>query len=98
MNIVYQTQNINTPAIVSAATALAVNADRRGWSIQNIGTNPLFVRLGSGASTTVFHFICKAGTAQDDGTGGSINQTEGVVFTGLISIAGTAPRYVVMEM
>lgn len=97
-NIICQTQNSNTPSIASSATALALNAARRGWLIQNLGQNTLYVLLGSGASTTVFHFALKAGTANDDGTGGSVNQTAGVVFTGLISIAGSSPRYTVLEM
>lgn len=98
MNIVYQTANINTPAIIATATALASNTKRNGWSIQNLGTNVLFVRLGTGATTSVFHYCVKGGGGNDDGTGGSVSQTDGVVFTGEISIAGTSPRYVVMEM
>lgn len=98
MNIVYQTAKINTPAIASAALALASNPDRKGWSIQNLGTNVLFVRCGTGASTSVFHYCVKGGAGNDDGTGGSVSQTDGVVFTGEISIAGTSPRYVVSEM
>lgn len=98
MNIVYQTANINTPAIIATATALASNPKRNGWSIQNLGTNVLFVRLGTGATTSVFHYCVKGGGGNDDGTGGSVSQTDGVVFTGEISIAGTSPRYVVSEM
>lgn len=45
------TESINTPAIVtSAGTALASNTKRLSWSIQNVGTNPLFVNLGGTAS------------------------------------------------
>lgn len=99
MNIIYQTKKINTPAIVtSAGTAIAENTDRKGWSIQNVGTNPLFILLGTGASTTVFHFVVKGGTADSDGLGGSVSQTEGAVYTGIITVAGTTPKFVVMEM
>lgn len=99
MEIIYQTQNSNTPSIItSAGTALAANKARIGWSIQNLGTNPLFVRLGDTASTTVFHFVLKAGTGQDDGNGGLLTNMDGTVFTGLISIAGTSPRCVVTEL
>lgn len=96
--IIYPTKESNTPAIVSAATALAANTRRGGWMIQNVGTNALFIRLGTGASTTVFHVVLKAGTGNDDGTGGSISQMEGTVYTGIITIAGTTPRYVVLEL
>lgn len=97
-NIIYSTQQINTPSISASITAISANTGRKGWSIQNLGTNALFVRLGSGASTTVFHYVLKGGTANDDGTGGSVSQTEGVVFNGVITIAGTSPRYTMMEM
>jgi len=98
MNIVYQTEIINVPAIASGTTAIGRNPDRRAWSIQNTGTNTLFVRLGTGASTSLFHYVLKGGTGNDDGTGGSVSQTDGVVYVGEISIAGTSPRYVVTAM
>lgn len=88
----------NTPSILSSATALSANTNRKGWQIQNVGTNPLFVLLGSGASTTVFHAVLKGGSANSDGLGGSISQTSGVVYTGQITTAGTSPLYVVMEL
>ena len=97
--IVYPTGTAsNTPSIASAATALASNTKRLAWSIQNLGQNPLFVLLGTGASTTVFHAVLKAGTGNDDGTGGLLSQAEGTVYTGIITIAGTSPRYTVLEI
>lgn len=92
------TQNSNTPTIASAATALAANTARIGWSIQNLGTNTLFVLFGTGASTSVFHYALKAGAGNDDGSGGSITQTAGTVYNGIITIAGTSPRYTVLEI
>lgn len=96
--IVYPTTNTNTPTIASAATALAANSARISWQIQNSGTNPIFLLLGSGASTTVFHMVLKGGTGNDDGLGASFSQQNGVVYTGIVTIAGTSPRYVVLEM
>jgi hypothetical protein len=66
--------------------------------IQNLGTNPLFVRMGAGASSSVFHIVLKAAAGNDDGSGGSYSQTEGAVYTGEISIAGTSPRYTILEI
>lgn len=94
---VVQTQASNTPSIASAATALAANPARIGFAIQNLGQNALFVLLGSGATTSVFHVVLKAGTANDDGTGGTLSMESGVVYTGSITIAGTSPRYTVTE-
>lgn len=98
MATVVSTQSINTPAISSDATALASNKARIGWSIQNLGTNPLFVLLGSGASTTVFHYVLKGGTANDDGLGGSLVFNDVTVYNGIVTVAGTSPRYVVAEI
>lgn len=93
------TKSANTPAIVtSAGLAVAENINRQGWSITNTGTNPLFVRLGGTASATEFHFILKGGSVAEDGLGGSISQTDGAVFYGDIYVAGTSPRFVVLEM
>ena len=88
----------NTPAILSTATAIEANSARGAWQIQNTGTNPLFIRLGSGASSTVYHVVLKGGTGADDGLGGSWGQSSGVVYTGEITIAGTSPLYTTLEI
>jgi len=91
----------NTPAIVtSAGTALASAGPvgRAGWQIQNVGTNPLFVLLGSGASSTVFHFVLKGGTGDSDGLGASFSQFGPCVYQGIVTVAGTSPKFVVTEL
>lgn len=95
--IIAHSSTTNTPAIVSDATAIAANNARMGWMIQNLGQNALFVRMAAGASTSVFHIVLKAGSANDDGLGGVFAQTEGSVYKGIITIAGTSPRYTVTE-
>jgi len=97
-NIIAQRVKANTPSIQSAATALAENRERGAFQIQNLGTNPLFVLLGAGATTSVFHQVLKGGTGNDDGLGGSFSMSTGVVYTGIITIAGTAPRYTILEI
>ncbi len=101
--IIYPNAQANTPSILSSATALSDNSgngsnQRGAWMIQNLGTNPLYVLMGTGASTTVFHVILKAAVSQDDGTGGSYSQFEGVIYSGIVTVAGTSPRYVVTEI
>jgi len=98
-NIQSPTQGINTPSILdTAGTALAANTERQSWNIQNVGTNPVFVLLGSGASTTVFHHVIKGGTGASDGLGGSIGEDgNGCVYSGIITFAGTTPKIVVRE-
>jgi hypothetical protein len=98
MIVTQQTTNSNTPAILtSAGTAISSNTARTYWNIQNLGTNPLFVRLGASASSTVFNYVLKGGTGSDDGLGGSIS-SDSVCYTGDISVAGTSPRYVITEI
>lgn len=80
-----------TASVQSAATALDGNGSRIGAIIQNNGTNVLYVYLGSGASTTVRSFTLKAASVNDDGTGGMI--VLGNSYNGIITIAGTSPRY-----
>lgn len=90
----------NTPAIATSTTALAANKARGAWMIQNLDHNgPLFVRLGAGATTSVFHVVLKAGTVDNDGTGGSFAQEEGVVWQGIVSVASAGtPSYTVAEL
>lgn len=99
MTIVNQlTKNANTPSIVATAgTCLVANEARVAWGIQNLGTNALFVCLGPTASTGTFHFVLKAGTGQDDGSGGAVYQEVGTIFTGPITVAGSSPRFVCLE-
>ncbi len=99
-NNISPSSTINTPSIVaSAGTILAANTDRKAWMVQNVGTNTLFVRFGADASSTVFHIVLKAGTGASDGLGGTFEQDGGgATYTGIISIAGTTPKAVAMEM
>lgn len=98
MNPTVRTGNSNTPAIASGATALVANPARIYFAIQNLGTNALYVRLGAGAATSLFHYALKAGAVNDDGTGASVFNENSAVYTGIITIAGTAPRYTVTEL
>lgn len=92
------TQAANTPSVLTSATALAVNPARIGWQIQNQGTNALFVLLGSGATTSVYHFVLKASTGAADGSGASFAQMAGAVYNGIVTIAGTNPSYTILEI
>jgi len=98
MIVIGQTQAVNTPAIISTATALSANANRMGFEIQNVGTNPLYVLLGTGASTTVYHKILKVATSATSGDGGVYSMLNGTVYTGIVTVAGTSPSYVVTEL
>lgn len=97
--IVAQTQQVQTTTgIASDATALAANVSRGAFIVQNLGQNVLFVKLGAGASTSSFTIALKAGSANDDGTGGVFSMGEGVVYIGVVTVAGSSPRYVATEL
>lgn len=98
MIVIGQTQAVNTPSVSSNATALAANLNRIGFQIQNVGTNPLYILFGSGASTSVYHVLLKAASTATAGDGGVFNMTNGTVYTGIVTVAGTSPSYVVLEL
>lgn len=86
----------NTPSILtSGGDVIASNASRKSWGIVNLGTNPLFVRMATGASSSVFHFILAPGVANDDGFGASVSDD---IYTGVVSATGTSPRFTVYEL
>ncbi len=94
----------STPSIASSTTALAANPDRVAFVIQNLGQNALFVRYSNSsgasdaASSTVFNVVLKASTGNDDGSGGTLSMEGCTMWSGLITIAGTNPRYVATEL
>lgn len=90
-------KSINSAILTSAGTGLAANPARTSYFVQNLGTNPLFVKEGTGASTTDFTFILAAGTGADNGTGGSKESISGQVYTGAVTFAGTTPRCIFTE-
>lgn len=98
-NITSRADTANASPNQTATAALAANTSRRGWAIQNASTNTLYVLLGTGtASSTLYHFALKACTGANDGSGGSISQSSGVVYAGVITVGGTSPSYAVMEL
>ena len=75
-------------ANVTLLAAAASTVKYRTVMLQNLGTEVVFVRLASGASTTGANgeFVLKAGDAADDGTGG-VYTIDG--YIGLITGAST---------
>lgn len=76
-------------APITATADITLAAGERLF-IQNLGTNPLFVRRGTGATSSLFNYILAAGGAPDDGYGGTIEIND---FIGVVSFAGTSVRY-----
>jgi len=91
----------NIPALTvvdaNGATILASSAGRSGFSVQNHGTNPLYVRLGAGATTSVYHIALSAATALSDGKGAIYSQSGNSCYTGIVSAAGTGGLLTYLE-
>jgi len=78
----------NSAAITTAADITLAAGER--LFIQNLDTDPIFVKRGTGASSSSFNYVLQAGGAADDGTGGSLVIDD---FIGVVSFAGTTVRY-----
>lgn len=76
-------------AVVTEASNVVLG-DGDVLSVQNLGTNPLFVKRGSGASSSSLNYVLAGGTVNDDGKGGVLVIDD---FVGTVSITGTSPRY-----
>lgn len=90
--------SVNHSGIIATATALAANPSRCAIKLSNLGTNTLYVKFGTGATTSDFDFPLSPGTVNDDGKGASYESPELYIYNGIITVAGTSPRYVVMEV
>lgn len=86
----------STTGITSSSVALQENLNRRDIIIQNLGTNTLYIKFGENATTTDFNLILKGGDANNDGNGGVVSYSN-LSYTGVISVAGTSPRYVATD-
>tara|TARA_Y100001938_G_scaffold145387_1_gene221922 strand:- start:321 stop:665 length:345 start_codon:yes stop_codon:yes gene_type:complete len=82
----------------SSTTVSAANPARKSITIQNQGTEPLYVKLGASAtapgSEEDWHFTLKAGTADYDGSGGVVDIDS---YTGVITAEGTSKKYTYAE-
>lgn len=78
----------NSAPITTAADITLAAGDK--LFIQNLGTNPLFVRRATGATSSLFNYVLQAAGVADDGTGGSLIIDD---FVGVVSFAGTSVRY-----
>jgi len=56
------------------AVTLAAHSDhRKSILVANQGTSKLYVKLGTAATTSSWHFVLPPGGADDDGTGGTVS-------------------------
>ncbi len=81
----YTTVSATAP-VTANGDAFTLTAGQIGF-VQNLDTEALFVKLGTGASAASFNYVLKAGAAADDGAGGSILIDN---WIGVVSIFATA--------
>lgn len=86
------TVNQRTGILTSGGDFFAANDNRRTVIVQNLGTDALFVKFGTGASSSDFDVVLKGGTGADDGLGGTVS-FDVLSYTGIISADGTSPRF-----
>jgi hypothetical protein len=91
----YKASSVTTAGVgTTSGTILEADSDRAEFSIQNVGTNPLFVKFGADASATNFNVVLAAGVADKDGKGGFLSSDR---YDGVVSVYGTDPKYVVSD-
>lgn len=97
-NIIQNTTQIygRSGIITVAGTLLSENLYRVGLIIQNLGTNPMFVKFGTGASSSSFDVILRGGAVNDDGLGGTFSP-DVLCPTSIITVAGTTVRCTATE-
>ena len=82
---------ITTPAQTAVGTAegqiLASNSSRKRLMVQNTGTTVVKLAFGNAPTQTAYHVALLAGTAADDGTGGSYLDE---VWTGTVRAISSA--------
>ena len=99
-NIITHSSKANTGSVVltTNGTIFDTNTSRRYWFIQVIGTAPVFIKYGTGASATSFNAILHAGTVDKDGTGGTASSDNPITYTGDISVYSTNLKIVAYEL
>ena len=83
----------------TSTTVLSASKGRTSFMIQNQdNTHELYIAFGVTASSSIYHLVLPAATGAHNGTGGSVAQENGMVFSGVITCysAGT-PSYTVFE-
>lgn len=95
-NITISRRITRTGILTTGGDILGSDSSAVGELIQNLGTNQIFVKFGTTASSTDFDIVIPGGTGNDNGTGGMQQFPIGPLQAGLpISVAGTSPRFTI---
>lgn len=87
-----QYTTVSTDAVKTTdGTVFTLAAGEKGF-IQNLNTTAVYVKYGESASSSSFSFVLKAGSAANDGAGGSVVIDD---FIGAVSISGVTSTRVI---
>lgn len=92
-----QLSTTTTPSIATANATVATLSAGEKLILQNLHTTALAVRYGASASTTVFTYILKGGSATDDGLGGSTVIDDWIGAVSVAAMTGS-PRFVASKL
>ena len=80
LDITYSPTNATiaaTPKTVATSNTVVISANtkRQYVILQNVGTNPVLLRLGAAASAANYNYVLSKGTGAKDGLGGELKLT-----------------------
>ena len=78
------TDNPSSLSDTDAVQLMVANDYRSSLTVTNFGTVKLYVKLGSSASSTSYHYILPGGGANYDGNGGTVS-IDG--YTGIVTVS-----------
>lgn len=93
----YATTSSNSTISGVNGTVFQTDTNRLMWSVTNVGTTVLYVKMGTSGDNTSFNFILKGGTVTGDGLGGLVTDDD-AKYRGPVSVSGTAPYYMAWSL
>ena len=86
----------SSAGIETSTTAFAADPARYSFTIKNEAAAVLYVKLGSGATTSNFDYILSAASVAGNGTGGSVTIAG---YKGIVSVAAVGtPSYTAFSL
>ena len=87
---------ISSGGLQTTEAALGLTSQRKSFSIQNQKAEVLYVKLGTGATTSDYHYILGAAGSAADGSGGSLSVDNYTQAVSLKPASGSA-SYTMVE-
>jgi len=86
----------SSAGLATSTTALAADPARYSFTVKNEAAAHLHVKLGAGATTSVYDYILSAASVAANGTGGSLTVAG---YKGIVSVAAAGtPSYTAFSL